>query len=136
MFECCECFNTVNRIVNPPLYLNYFPVTSLMSLLFIAPLRESIWSLLRISNLFDFDKYFTMVIQRRIKEDLNYCLVFKNIIPNVFRCHFTCLIVHLGIRNNIEWQAVGFLLERTLKAEKTEPDGLNILKSIVFQSLS
>lgn len=52
------------------------------------------------------------------KEDLNYCLVFKNIIPNVFRCHFTCLIFHLGIRNNRECQAVGFLLERTLKAEK------------------
>lgn len=44
------------------LYLNFFLVTSMLSLLLIAPSVWSHWSLLCISNLLDFDKHFVMVV--------------------------------------------------------------------------
>lgn len=53
------------------------------------------------------------------QENLSYChLVFKNIVPSVFRCNSSVLFFLLKLRNDTECQVVYFLLEKTLKAQK------------------
>ena len=86
----------------------FFPVTSLMSLLWIALLIWSHWSLPHISNLLDFDKYFIVVKQKRIKarrSELLSCLQKYNSI--VFRCHLILMKVKeesekVGLKLNIQ----------------------------------